>query len=245
MTKTLDLADIQGNILQDFGRGFPTARFFFLRLSDRKPGEPDAAAGRNFILAYRSKITTALPWGPSKNYPNVLVTKRPTVAINIAFTFRGLLALKLPIRTLAKLPAEFIDRMKARAAILGDDANDSDLKNWDPIWSEDAHIMVGLNAPMDPATGQAVAELQQESDYLTGLCAKYQIKIMRGHGPGQANYQDASALTQQAPDGTFKPRPFEHFGLRDAIGEPFIDGQVVDSDESNPVGGGKILGEQW
>src|SRR5258707_15553472 len=98
MTKMLDLADIQGNILQDFGRGFPTARFFFLRL-------PDAAAGRAFILDYRPKITTALPWGPSTTYPNALVTKKPTIAINIAFTFRGLLALQLPTRTLAKLIA--------------------------------------------------------------------------------------------------------------------------------------------
>jgi Dyp-type peroxidase family len=242
MTKILDLADIQGNILQDFGRGFPTARFFFLRL-------PDAAAGRAFILDYRPKITTALPWGPSANYPNVLVTKRPAIAINIAFTFRGLLVLELPTRTLAKLPPEFIEGMKARAAILGDDVGRNLPSLWDAIWNDEQsiHVMIGLNAPMDPATGKPVQELEREAEYLTELCAKYRIEIMSGHGPDKALYQDASALTSPDPGNkTFKPLAIEHFGFKDGIGEPFIEGQDIGDGSVNAIGGGKILArDKW
>jgi Dyp-type peroxidase family len=241
MTKTLDLADIQGNILQDFGRGFPTARFFFLQFMD-------ASAGRRFVRAYRSKVTTALPWGPSANYPRVLVTKKPVIAVNIAFTWRGLLALELPTRTLRQLPYEFINGMKARAEILGD-VKCNEPGGWDPIWNDEVHAMVGLNAPMDPKTGKPVPELERETEVLKGLCMQNKVTIMSGHRPDNALYQDASAITLQAPDTkTFKPLPIEHFGFRDGLGEPFIEGQDVGEDKGkvNAIGGGKILAkDKW
>ena len=127
MTQNLDLADIQGNILQDFVSGYPVARFVLLHVSD-------PAKGRAFVLEYRSKVTTALRWASSGAYAQKIQTTKPDVAINIGFTFTGLLALGLPTRMLARLPPEFIDGMKARAAILGDDANDDALLNWDPVW---------------------------------------------------------------------------------------------------------------
>jgi len=239
MTQTLDLADIQGNILQDFGRGFPTARFFFLRFSDD-------AAGRAFILEYRPKIATALPWLPSKNYPDALVTKRPLIAINIGFTFRGLLALNLPTRTLAKFPAEFIDGMKNRAAILGDDVGRNLPSLWDSIWSDHTHAMIGLNAPMDPTTGRPIAELERETAYLTGLCTKHKITVMAGHGPDKALYQDASAITDRNPDQTFRPLPIEHFRFRDGLGEPFVEGQDIGNGDASAIGNGKIIAkDKW
>jgi Dyp-type peroxidase family len=244
MTTTLDLADIQGNILQDFGRGFPTARFFFLKLPQ---GDQGAAAGRAFVLDFYSKITTALPWGPSKNYPDALVTKRPAIATNIAFTFHGLGALKLPTRTLAKFPHEFIDGMKNRAVILGDDVESNKPERWDPIWQGEIHIMIGLNAPMDPATGKPIAALDVETEILKQLCARHGIEIMSGHGPDRAPFQDACALTVQNPtDKTFKPLPIEHFGFRDGFGEPFIEGQDLGMDGASAIGSGKLLAkDKW
>ena len=243
MTTTLDLADIQGNILQDFGRGFPTARFFFLKL----PQDDGAAAGRAFILDYYPKITTALPWGASRNYPNSLITKKPIIAINIALSFRGLLALELPTRTLAKFPPEFIDGMKKRAVILGDDVESNMPGRWDPIWEDDTHIMIGLNAPMDFETGRPIAALTTETDDLKQICAKHRIEIMSGHGPDKAAYQDASALTYLDPvKKSHKPLPIEHFGFRDGLGEPFIEGQDLGPDGASPVGGGKIVAKgKW
>ena len=111
----LDLADIQGNILTAYGRlGFPKARFLLLTVRD-------PAAGRALVERLWPRVTTALRWPSSK--PNRPVgadpVPRPEVALNLAFTFRGLLALGVPTRTLRGMPDEFIDGMAARAAILG------------------------------------------------------------------------------------------------------------------------------
>src|SRR5215471_1501468 len=100
MTRDLDLADIQGNILQSFVSGYPAARFIFLRVTD-------AAKGRAFILEYRVKVTTALRWSDSDLYAGKIQATRPKIAINLAITWQGLLALDLPVRTLARMPPEF------------------------------------------------------------------------------------------------------------------------------------------
>ena len=175
MTKQLDLADIQGNILQDFVSGFPSARFFLLRV-------PDAARGRAFVLEYRVKVTTALRWDDSKAYAGKILATKPCVAINMGFTFDGFYALELPTRTLARMPPEFIDGMKARADILGDNTKENAQSDWDTVWQKRPHILVGLNALIDPATGHPVPELEAETDFLKQLCTKYGIEILEGHG---------------------------------------------------------------
>src|ERR1051326_8373545 len=133
MTKDLDLADIQGNILQSFVSGYPTARFIFLRVTD-------AAKGRAFILDYRSKVTTALRWSDSGLYAGKIQATKPKVAINLAFSWEGLYLLELPVRTLQRMPPDFIEGMKARAAILGDDVGRNKPELWDPVWEERPHI---------------------------------------------------------------------------------------------------------
>src|SRR5436305_11216655 len=99
--RELDLADIQGNILQDFVSGYPAARFVLLKITN-------AYKGRQFVLEYRAKVTTALRWASSKAFAQKIQTTKPQVAINIGFTFMGFLALELPTRTLSRLPPEFI-----------------------------------------------------------------------------------------------------------------------------------------
>ena len=108
MTRKLDLADIQGNILCDYGSSFPKGRYLFLNI-------PNAAAGRAFVDAVRGKVTTSISWDDTEGYPSEQMTTKPKVAINIAFTFAGLLAIDLPTATLAGMPSEFIDGMAARA----------------------------------------------------------------------------------------------------------------------------------
>ena len=115
MAVTLDLADIQGNILSAYGKlGFPKGRFITLHISN-------AAAGRKFVNAVLPKITTALRWPSprSKIPPGSVPVPRPQVAVNIAFSFFGLLALGIPTRTLRGMPDEFIDGMMERAPMLG------------------------------------------------------------------------------------------------------------------------------
>jgi hypothetical protein len=80
MTRKLDLGDIQGNILCDYGSSFPKGRYLFLNI-------PNPAAGRDFIDSVRGKMTTSISWDATEGYPSELMTTKPKVAINIAFTF--------------------------------------------------------------------------------------------------------------------------------------------------------------
>jgi Dyp-type peroxidase family len=239
MTQDLDLADIQGNILQDFVSGYPVARFALLHVRDPEKG-------RAFVLEYRSKVTTALRWATSRAYVQKIQTTKPDVAINISFTFAGLLALGLPTRMLARLPPEFIDGMKARAAILGDDegddANDGDpLSQWDQVWGERAHILVGLNALIDDL-GHAQPALQRETDHLLELCEKYDLAILRGHVGSDDRWQDAHARLAKNK-ATYKPVPREHFGFIDGISNPVFEGQFGDprADAAMAIGNGKVM----
>jgi Dyp-type peroxidase family len=238
MTKLLDLADIQGNILQDFVSGFPSARFVLLRV-------PDAARGRAFVLEYRVKVTTALRWDDSNAYAQKIQAKRPCVAINLGFTFNGFYALELPTRTLARMPPEFIDGMKARADILGDNTKDNAQSDWDAVWQKRPHILVGLNALIDPATGHPVPELEAETDFLKQLCAKHDIEILQGHGKEGAPWQDASAILVENK-ATYKPTPVEHFGFVDGISNPVFEGQFGNDhvEAIMAIGNGKILSKQ-
>jgi len=234
MTKDLDLADIQGNILQAFVSGYPAARFVFLRVTD-------AAKGRAFILDYRAKVTTALRWSDSGLYAGKIQATKPKVAINLAFSWEGFYALGLPVRTLQRMPPEFIEGMKARAAILGDDVGRNKPELWDPIWADRPHILVGLNALIG-GTRKPIPELDAETGLLLQLAAKYGLVVMDGHKNSNPNWQDACALLIQN-DATFLPVPQEHFGFVDGISNPVFEGQFGDThaDYANAVGNGKIL----
>ena len=188
MPAKLNLADIQGGILRAYGRqGFPKARYMFFNV--REP-----AKGRAFVEAVRPRITTAAKWvnrhrgapllrghhprvadvirdSGLDDYPGLPRFEKPKVAINIAFSFLGLLALEVPTRTLRGMPDEFMDGMEARAAMLGDTPF---LAQRDALWREAigdraVHIFISLNGEMDDA-GAPVKELEDETDWLRGLC---------------------------------------------------------------------------
>jgi Dyp-type peroxidase family len=265
--RELDLADIQGNILQDFVSGFPAARFFLLRIEDS--GSIGAYKARQFVLEYRAKVTTALRWAPSGAFTQKIQTTKPDVAINIGFTFMGLYRLELPTRTLSRLPTEFVDGMKARAEILGDKVNVGTtgvagqevdaVAQWDPVWRRDeqAHIIIGLNSGID-GDGNPLPGLDRETKALQDLCAKYDLEILSGHDKNGALWQDACALLAPGPAPSAvgnkqqmvnnkatgcHPVPVEHFGFIDGISNPVFEGQFGSpwADFEMSVGNGKLL----
>lgn len=232
MSLELDLADIQGNILTAYGKlGFPKGRNLVFNV--RRP-----EAGRAFIEKVRPLVTSALRW-PShgKGAPTGRVeVERPKVALNVAFTFWGLLALETPIRTLRGMPDEFIDGMAARARVLGDDFPADSLSRWDPVWRSEAdpltrvHILVTLNAQAS-ADGTPVPELEAMTQQLVAFCSASDggLALLGGHGgAGTETWQELSALFGALPDGTVTPLPTEHFGFVDAIGDPVFEGQLPD-----------------
>lgn len=261
MTALLDLADIQGGILRAYGmQGFPKARYFFLTVRD-------AAAGRAFVEALRPKICTAAKWKDPKrgtplqrtrnprvkdivraagddDYPGATQLIKPHVAINIAFTFTGLLALGVPTRTLRGMPDAFIDGMATRAAILGDEPF---LETRDAIWKNSCgdhrvHILVSMNAVMNK-DGTPTSDLDHETTMLQHLCdrSKGGVVLLPGNGPDDALWQEMSAVMHDDADGP-KPSNKEHFGLSDGFGDPVFEGQLPpELEELRKVGGGKLL----
>ncbi|MGD0720144.1 MAG: hypothetical protein ABR970_03750 [Roseiarcus sp.] len=246
MAVNLDLADIQGNILTAYGKlGFPKGRFILLHVDD-------GAAGRRFVTAVLPSITTALRW-PSlraKIPTGAHVAERPQVAANMAFTFFGLLALGVPVRTLRGMPDEFIDGMMARAPMLGDDFDGRDPgRSWDEVWSaagsgrtidpDAVHILIALNAQMN-ADGSPVAALDEATAAIESLCRSLGgVRVLPGHNPRggpSARYQELSAITR-LDNGTSTPLPTEHFGFVDAIGDPVFAGQYPERYERRTLAG--------
>ncbi len=242
MTSKLELADIQGNILTAYGRlGFPKARYLLFHVGD-------AQAGRSFVGALHRSVTTALRWPSSR--PGALGGKnlltRPAVTINLAFTFRGLLALGLPIRTLRGTPDDFIDGMLARASILGDDVLDNTPEYWDPVWQPDkpsVHVLVTLNAQAD-SNGDPVPQLAVVTEEILGMSARLNaatpgaLVLLEGHRGPSSRWQELSALMKDK-----QPTPLEHFGFMDAIGDPIFSGQYPEGEEQGrAVGQGAVDG---
>ncbi|KMO34065.1 hypothetical protein VQ03_23975 [Methylobacterium tarhaniae] len=265
MTTLLDLADIQGGILRAYGRqGFPKARAFFLTVRG------DGREGRAFVEALRPRVTTAARWrNPHRgepllrtrnprlkdvaraegaaDYPGEVKLLKPKVTLNIAFTFYGLLALGVPIRTLRGMPDEFIDGMAQRAEILGDDPF---LKARDAVWRDSegdtrVHILVMLNAQMNP-DGTPVPELETETKALRDLCAasRGEVVLLPGTGPDGADFQEMSAVLRPGETG-LSPTNKEHFGLSDGFGDPVFEGQFPPAaEELRVIGGGKLMPDQ-
>ena len=162
MTTKLDLLDIQGNVIRAYGRfGYPVARYVFLNINN-------AAAGRAFVGAITKKVTTSVDWGTG-----VGELPQPDWTVNISFTYQGLKSLELPIASLIGFSPEFVEGMKYRKDILGDNGPSAP-EHWDPIWQEnhktrekDVHIFVALNA-------RSSELLEQSYSWLTTLVAEYQ-----------------------------------------------------------------------
>jgi Dyp-type peroxidase family len=238
----LDLADIQGNILTAYGKlGFPKGRIFLFHIEDVK-------AGREFVEKVRPLVTSALRWTSAKKVTTgEVVVERPQATLNIAFTFRGLLALDIPVRTLRGLPDEFIDGMSARARVLGDDFPADLPQRWDAVWrpgdpKRTVHILVLLNAQAD-AQGVASPALDALSAAVRGLYVNSNggVRLLAGHGPQESETQELSAIFESDGKGGVQPTPKEHFGFIDAIGDPVFHGQLPNhAARERAVGGGKI-----
>jgi hypothetical protein len=100
----------------------------------------------------------------------------------------------------------------ARAEILGGEEERIGQAKWTRPGDAPVHILIGLNALLDPATGEAVPDLEQETLALQQLCQKHGIEIVGGHGAPESPWQEAKAILEQNK-ATYKPVPREHFGF--------------------------------
>lgn len=178
---SLDLADIQGDVLR--GYTYPSVSYIFLRIVD-----PERM--RALMRRMLEQVSTAEPWesGP------------PPTALHAAFTYAGLEALELPDELLATFPDEFREGMAARAERLGD-RGPSAPANWEPgLGTGEAHVLVTLY-------GIDEERLQQAREALRGVGAAGAIKIVHEQRaaalPGtRDHFGFADGLAQPAIEGS-------------------------------------------
>ncbi len=142
--------------------------------------------------------------------------------------------------------------------MLGDDFRKDWKSRWDEVWIKSGdsygpnpntvHILVTLNAQMDPLTGAAVPALDDKTLEIEKIAQKNGgITLLTGHNPpGQEpprTYQDLSAILAQE-NGKYIPTPKEHFGFADGISDPVFEGQYPNADEQAfAVGSGALDGK--
>jgi Dyp-type peroxidase family len=128
----------------------------------------------------------------------------PSLGFNVALSWQGLSAIGTPEPSLQSFPQEFQQGMAARADRLGD-VGDSAPARWDAPFDKSVHALVVVSA-MTAADRHAAS---------TAL-----LSDLRDSGLTAAATIDAELLP--GPDG--RPVPIEHFGYRDGITQPAIEG---------------------
>jgi Dyp-type peroxidase family len=195
----LNATDIQGFVLR--GYNMPVARYCFLRFEN-------ASGARALIGELLTVITTGQLWEQGK----------PASTVNIAFTFRGLASLELPIATLISFPVEFQQGMKARGNILGDTRGNAP-EHWDEVWrGDEVHAWLAIHATSTEALDARFAEMQ--------------ALVEASGGARVLAWQNAAAIVV---DGKVTLK--EHFGFTDGFGNPDYAGVL----RSTQPGQGKLM----
>jgi len=128
------------------------------------------------------------------------VTK-PNFCINVGFTYAGLAALKLHPQTLASFPAEFVAGAVNRAARVGD-VDESAPEHWKGGLADASriHTLLFVFAQSDAILDNVSADLRT----LFGKCPAF----------SEVSVQDGRAL----------PGSVAHFGYRDGLSQPTVEG---------------------
>jgi deferrochelatase/peroxidase EfeB len=195
VSQPLELNEIQGNIA---GFNKDHQRFVFLRF-------PSLAAAQGFLRVTLREIDTCddvARFNRSFKRARASGGRRPLPTsrwFNLGLTFTGLQL--LGPRGLDQLPEEFREGMRARASTLGD-VDESDPARWVPPFTEEIHAVAILAADVPEDLDRLYRQLQWH------LRPRGIIEL------GQL-------------DGHTRPgdqRGHEHFGFKDGISQPGIDG---------------------
>jgi Dyp-type peroxidase family len=180
----LDFPNIQGFVVR--GYRLPAAGYVFLRIE-----EP--ARARALLGDVIDQVITAERWDV-----------KPDSGINLALSYEGLRALRVPEASLAAFPAEFRDGMASRAGLLGD-VGESAPERWEDCFrSREAHVLVMISA--------------KDADALAERDRRVREAVARAGGVTVVVTQLGGAL----------PTGREHFGYADGFSQPAIDGSRFD-----------------
>jgi deferrochelatase/peroxidase EfeB len=215
----LDLSDIQANVLRGYGAAF--ARHFALAL-------PTAAAGAALLGALINgdgecpQVSDAKVW-----------SDKPSYCLNVGITADGLGALGVPAATVGAFPAAFRSGSAARSSLPTtgpDDVGLGDVGDSAPAaWilggtaSPTVHLLISLYTHHEKALETRSAQLRT---------------VFGATGVHELSSHDAVAQ----PGGTV------HFGYRDGIAQPWIDGtpgQRLDDVQPSVPTGDFLLGSGY
>jgi deferrochelatase/peroxidase EfeB len=214
---TIDLDDVQGNVLRAFGRKYRAGRHFFL-------GVADASAARRFIGALALHdggeapfVHSSAPWPEGA---------KPDSVLNVALTWLGLQALGVPSPVLDSFPQAFRDGPAVRAQVQS--GREGDVGLGDVGESAPAGWLVG--GPRTAAIHLVVSLFAKRQPILDDATRTLRARFAAGRLTEHASH-DAHLL---------EPPDYVHFGYRDGIAQPQIDGgpgtYVPDSQPKMPVG---------
>ncbi len=183
-----------------------------------------------YVLLHIQNATLAKQWlGRLANQVQTSQDRPTDRCLNLAFTYAGLTALGLHQSTLTTFATEFQEGMTEpnRSRILGDhEGSEDDPKYW--LWGSTdpqqpkAHILLLLYATND----------EQLTQFYTSLSSQFA-------SAGIELVQKLDTLFLKNDDG----KPKEHFGFRDAIGQPIIAGLKDNQTETpdNTIKAGEFI----
>ena len=182
---TIELDDIQGNVLRGFT--MPAAAYLWLRIVD-------VAEARALMRRMLPQVVTAAPW-----------SEAPATAMNVAFTFAGLKALGLDDDVLASFPEVFREGMAARADRLGD-RGPSAPSTWESGFDE-AHVLVTVSA-VDAVHLQGALESVIGEDAEMRAVALVHLQQAEALAGGRDHFGFFDGIAQPAIEGSgVAPRP--------------------------------------
>jgi deferrochelatase/peroxidase EfeB len=207
MTRRLNLSDIQGNLLR--GYGAEHARHFALAVTQ-------PAAARSFIGELVTgkprgpKITTAVEWPPDPKW-------KPPYCLNLGLTYGGLKMLGVDRETLEGFPPAFREGPAERAEAPDPDFPDDENMVGLGDTGDSAPTTWELGGPRNPEVHMMLSlytfDKEEDKRRLEEISKRLRSRF-RSAGVKEVDACDADAL----PDGVV------HFGYRDGIAQPRIEG---------------------
>ena len=175
----------------------------------------DPAAARRWLAAVAGEIATGR-------------TSPDEAAVHVAFTHPGLASLGLHPEALAVFPLEFAAGMTSphRSRVLGDlEQNAPEHWSWGGPATPPVHLVLLLYAKNDP-TLQAAAARQKAALASGGLVQVLELPTTPLGDREQASREQVSR---------------EHFGFRDGISQPLVEGLAKVGPPANTIKAGEII----
>jgi deferrochelatase/peroxidase EfeB len=199
---TLDLDDIQGLILRGY-RPMRRARHLLVQIDQRPAFQTTLRELATEDRASGPFVTVAADW---RDKPPVGV--EPDDCVNIGLTYSGLQALGVPSESLQSFPEEFREGAVARAARVGD-TGANDPRTWIAPLAADNHASVHVVLSLFARTAQGLEALSDE----------LRTRLARDRAARELAHVDAAALYDDD-----ERAGYVHFGYRDGLSQPAIDG---------------------